>query len=58
MLTSQGNLVVPKPTGADEGDRFVQRSYGADFWPMTFILIVIVIASLVVLSRVAGLFLS
>ena len=58
MLTRQGNLVIPKPTGADEPDRLVQRSYGSDFWPMTFILMVIVIAVLVVFSRVAGLFLS
>ena len=56
MLIGQENLVVPKPTGTDE--RLVRRSYGADFWPMTFILMVIVIAVLVVLSRVAGLFLS
>ena len=58
MLTKQGYLEVTKPADADERDKLVQRSYGADFWPMTLILIVIVIASLVVLSRVAGLFLS
>jgi hypothetical protein len=58
MFVRLGNLVVPKPTGADEPDRLVQRSYGADFWPMTFILMVIVIAVLVVFTRVAGLFLS
>jgi hypothetical protein len=59
MLTKQGYLVVTKPsmTSADEPRKLVQRAYGADFWPMTFILIVIVIASLVALSRVADLFL-
>ena len=58
MFTKQGYLVVTKPAGADERDRLVQRSYGADFWPMTLILMVIIIAVLVVLSRMAGLFLS
>ena len=57
MFTKQGYLVVTKPAGADERDRLVQRSYGADFWPMTFILMVIVIAVLVVFSQVASLFL-
>ena len=55
MLTKQGYLEVTKPADVDEPDKLVQRSYGADFWPMTFILIVIVVASLVVVSRVAGL---
>ena len=33
-----------------------QRSYGADFWPMTFVLIVILIATFVALGRLAELF--
>jgi hypothetical protein len=57
MLTKQGYLVAAKPAGANERDRLLQRRCGADFWPMTFILIVIVVASLVLLSRVASLFL-
>ena len=31
MFTKQGYLVVTKPAGADEQDRLVHRSYGADF---------------------------
>ena len=58
MFTKHGYLVVTKPAGADERDRLAQRSFGADFWPMTVILTVIVIAVLVLLSRVASLFLS
>ena len=42
-------------TNANERLKLVQRSYGVDFWPMTFILIVIVIASLVALGRIAEL---
>jgi hypothetical protein len=40
----------------DKPSDLLRRSYGADFWPMTFILIVVVVASLVALSRIAELF--
>jgi hypothetical protein len=40
----------------DDQHKSVRRRYGADFWPMTLILTVIIVASLIALSRIAELF--
>ena len=53
---------APIPVGrealddADDRRTIVQQSYGADFWPMTVILIVVAVASLIALARIAELF--
>ena len=52
---------APIPVGRealDDADdrRKVVQSYGADFWPMTVILIVVAVASLIALARIAELF--
>jgi hypothetical protein len=58
LFTRKAQTPVGRELLDDQEDRhdLVQRSYGADFWPMTFILIVIVVASLTALSRIAALF--